>query len=240
MTVLVGPGQDARRWLDLAAGAAAAAHDHLPAVLRRRWDGHLVVEVPGSGDDLARVLGASPTAYASTAAVTRPEGPTTEAAVRVVVNPATARDPDVELATTLTHETVHVATRSAASRAPLWAVEGLAEYVALEAHPGQRADELTALPTGPAPARLPADAAFGDGGPGVTGAYAQAWLACKAVAEHRSRADLGRFYRALDGGDPVGSAARRALDVDEATLVGWWRADLGARAAAHAAGRHGG
>ena len=235
VTVLVGPGQDARRWLDLAAGAAADAHDHLPTVLRERWDGHLVVEVPGSAADLARVLGGTPTAYASTAAVTRPEGPTTAAAVRVVVNPATARDPDVELATTLTHETVHVATRSVASPAPLWAVEGLAEYVALEAHPSQRTDEVAALPPGAPPSRLPADATFAAGGPGVTAAYAQAWSACKAVAEHRSRDDLGRFYRALDGGEPVGTAARRTLGVDEGTVVRWWR-----EAVTSAGHRHGG
>ena len=68
VTVLVGPGQDPRRWSGLAVRAARDAHDHLPSVLRRGWDGHLVVEVPGSGDDFARVLGAAPTAYATTRA----------------------------------------------------------------------------------------------------------------------------------------------------------------------------
>lgn len=223
VTVLVGPGQDARRWADLAVRAAADAHDHLPSVLRQGWDGHLVVEVPGSGNDFARVLGATPAAYATTAAVTRPEGPTTGAAVRVVVNPATASDSDVELGTTLTHETVHVATRSATSPAPLWAVEGLAEYVALEAHPSQRKVELAVLPAGGTPTRLPPDAAFTAGGQDVTAAYAQAWLACTTIAEHRGRSDLGRFYRALDDGDPVGTAARSALDVDDTTVLEWWR-----------------
>ena len=231
VTVLTGPGQDAARWLGLATRAAAEARDHLPTALRRGWDGRLVVEVPGDGDDFARVLGATSTAYATTAAVTRPEGTTTEAAVRVVVNPAIAQDPDAELATTLTHEAVHVATRSAASPAPLWAVEGLAEYVALEAHPGERADELAALPTGEPPSRLPADGTFTAGGAEVTAAYAQAWLACKAVAEHRGRSDLGRFYAALDDGATVDAAARRTLGVDEGTVVAWWR-DAVVRAAA--------
>ncbi|MGI3782554.1 MAG: hypothetical protein ACRYG2_17465, partial [Janthinobacterium lividum] len=226
VTVLVGPGEDAQRWTGLAVTAARDAHDHLPSVLRRGWDGRLVVEVPGDGDDFARVLGTAPSAYATTAAVTRPEGPTTGAAVRVVVNPATAQDSDVELGTTLTHETVHVATRSATSSAPLWAVEGLAEYVALEAHPSQRQDELAVLPAGDPPNRLPTDAAFTAGGKDVAAAYAQAWLACKAVAEHTGRTDLGRFYLALDGGDPVRTAARSALDVDDATVVGWWRESL--------------
>ncbi|MGI3785889.1 MAG: hypothetical protein ACRYG2_34520, partial [Janthinobacterium lividum] len=132
VTVVVGPGQAARRWAALASRAASDATTYLPAPLRRGWDGHLVVEVPGTEADFAHVLGAAPSAYATTAAVTRPEGPTTRAAVRVVVNPAVAGDTDAELGTTLVHEAVHVATRSAGSAAPLWAVEGLAEHVALE------------------------------------------------------------------------------------------------------------
>lgn len=223
VTVLAGPGQDAARWAGLAARAAADAREHLPSALRRGWDGHLVVQVPGSASDFASVLGAAPDAYATTAAVTRPEGPTTGAAVRVVVNPAVAGDPDAELGTVLTHETVHVATRSARSPAPLWAVEGLAEYVALEAHPDQRADELAALRPVGAGAGLPADARFTAGGQDVTAAYAEAWLACQAVAEHRGRTDLGRFYAALDDGRTVQQASRSALGVDRDTLTGWWR-----------------
>ncbi|MGI3780665.1 MAG: hypothetical protein ACRYG2_07795, partial [Janthinobacterium lividum] len=223
VTVLVGTGQPAARWAGLASRAARDARAHLPAVLRQEWDGHLVVEVPGNEADFARVLGASPTAYATTAAITRTEGPTTAAAVRVVVNPATAQDSDAELGTTLVHETVHVATRSATSGAPLWAVEGLAEYVALEAHPDQRSDELAALRTKQRPTRLPPDSAFTARSKDVTAAYAEAWLACRTVAQHRGRTDLGRFYLALDDGRPVDDAARATLDVDSSTVVGWWR-----------------
>jgi hypothetical protein len=231
VTVLVGDGQPATRWASLATRAAADTRTHLPAPLRRGWDGHLVVEVPGSAADFARVLGAAPTAYATTAAVTRPEGPTTGAAIRVVVNPATARDSDAELGTTLVHESVHVATRSATSHAPLWAVEGLAEHVALEAHPDQRRDELAALhagkeAAGKEPTRLPADATFTAGAHDVTAAYAQAWLACRAVAEHRGQRRLGDFYAALDDGDGVEAAARSRLGVDDSTVVRWWRTAL--------------
>lgn len=230
VTVLVGEGQPAERWAGLASGAAADTRVHLPAPLREGWDGYLVVEVPGSEADFARVLGAAPAAYATTAAVTRPEGPTTGAPVRVVVNPATTQDSDAELGTTLVHEAVHVATRSATSAAPLWAVEGLAEYVALKAHPDQRDDELAALRPGERPNRLPADAVFTSGGKDVTPAYAQAWLACRAVADRRGRDDLGRFYAALDDGRPVEAAARSALGVDDSAVVRWWR-DALARAA---------
>lgn len=231
VTVLVGPGQSAGRWAALASRAAADARAHLPRVLRRGWDGHLVVEVPGSEADFARVLGAAPSASATTAAVTRGEGPTTGAVVRVVVNPATAQDSEAELGTTLVHETVHVATRSATSAAPLWAVEGLAEYVALDAHPDQRPDELALLRGSRRPKRLPDDNAFTAGGKDVTVAYAQAWLACLAVAEHRGRSGLGHFYAALDDGDPLESAARSTLRVDDSTVARWWR-DALRRAAA--------
>lgn len=240
VTVLVGDGQAAGRWASLATRAAADTRTNLPAPLRRGWDGHLVVEVPASEADFARVLGAAPSAYATTAAVTRPEGPTTDAAVRVVVNPATAQDSDAELGTTLVHETVHVATRSATSPAPLWAVEGLAEHVALEAHPDQARDEQAALPAGrearrKEPTRLPADAAFTAGGHDVTAAYAQAWLACRAIADHRGEDRLGDFYAALDDGDGVEAAARASLGVDDSEVVGWWRAAL-RRAAADGRG----
>ena len=233
-TVLVGPGQDAGRWAALARRAAVAAGKHLPHNLREHWDGRLVVEVPGSGADFTRVLGAAPGAYAGTAAVTRPEGPDTRAAIRVVVNPATATDSDDELGTTLSHETVHVATRSARSPAPVWAVEGLAEYVALEAHPGQRTAEIAALRTASLPTRLPPGSAFTAGGKDVTASYAQAWLACKTIAEHTSRSDLGRFYAALGEGRSVEKAARSTLGVDDAVVVDWWR---GAMASAAATGR---
>jgi hypothetical protein len=226
VTVLAGPDQDAARWVGLASRAAADAHRYLPRTLRAGWNGHLVVEVPGNDADLTAVLGAAPSAYATTAAVTRPEGPTNQAALRVVVNPVTAGDPDEELSTTLTHEAVHVATRSVGSAAPLWAVEGLAEYVALEAHAGQRDDELAVLRGAARPTRLPADAAFTAGGKDVTAAYTQAWLACRAVAEHRGSGDLGRFYAALGRGRTVEQAARSALGVHGRTLVGWWRAEL--------------
>jgi hypothetical protein len=223
-TALVGPGQDAARWAALAERAAAAVERHLPRPLGKDWDGRVVVQVPGSAGDFAQVLGASPTAYARTAAVTRPEGPTTAAALRVVVNPAAGTGTDDELGLLLTHETVHVATRSAASPAPLWAVEGLAEHVALAAHPDQRADELAAL-RGQDPAALPPDDAFDADARDVTAAYAQAWLACRAVADRRGQAGLGRLYAALDDGDPLDEAARSALGVDGATVARWARGE---------------
>ena len=80
----------------------------------------------------------------------RPRSPgprvaTTDAAVRSWSTRVAGAGADTEVGTLLAHETVHVATRSAGSPAPLWVVEGLAELVALEAHPDQRGAEVAAL-----------------------------------------------------------------------------------------------
>ena len=75
-----------------------------------------------------------------------------------------------------------------------------------EAHPGQRPDEVAALRRR-RPTRLPRDAAFTAGGKDVTAAYAQAWLVCKAVAEHRGdatwAASTSRWTRAPVGAPPA-------------------------------------
>ena len=230
LTLLLGPGQRATTWADLTAHSVREARHRLPTPLSGRWPDRVVVEVPTDAASFESVLGAARGSYAGTAAVTRPEGPRTDSAVRVVVNPALADQPALERRLTLTHEMVHVATRSASSPAPLWAVEGLAEYVAYRTEPRARAATEQALAAAlrrdGVPSRLPADSDLGSGATDVTVAYAEAWIVCRAVVEHRSSAALGRFYLRLDAGDPVGAAATATLGVDEAGLRGWWRSDL--------------
>ena len=231
LILLLGAGQAPTRWTELVATSVADARTRLPAPLAHRWPGRIVVEVPGSVEDFATVLGADRSTYAGTAAVTRAEGPNTRAALRIVVNPALAQRPVLERRLTLTHETVHVATDSAQSPAPLWAVEGLAEFVAYRAQPGARRStrhELgVALAAEGMPTAWPADRAFDAGAGQAAAAYAQAWIACDVIARDHSNAALGDFYGRLDDGDSVATAARRALHTDEATLLAAWRAELG-------------
>ena len=230
LILLLGAGQAPTQWTELVAASVADARAHLPAPLVRRWPGRVVVEVPGSVEDFATVLGADRSTYAGTAAVTRAEGPNTRAALRIVVNPALAQRPVLERRLTLTHETVHVATDSAQSPAPLWAVEGLAEFVAYRAQPSARRStrhELgTALASDGVPTGWPADRAFGAGAGQVRATYAQAWIACDVIARDHSSAALGDFYTRLDDGDSVATAARRALHTDEGTLLAAWRSEL--------------
>ena len=61
-------------------------------------------------------------------------------AIRIVVNPKAAQLSSSALQAVLEHEMVHVATRSPDSPAPTWAEEGLAEWVSMQAHPGQRSE----------------------------------------------------------------------------------------------------
>ena len=83
---------------------------------------------------------------------------------------------DDELAELIRHEIVHVATRSPDSPAPTWAVEGLAEWVALDRASGRSSPGVVAVLAavrrdGP-PAMLPGEADFAVGATGLNQAYA--------------------------------------------------------------------
>lgn len=226
--VLLGSGQPARAWLRSSRAAVDAVQEALPSGVSDGWSGNLTVEVPASRRDFETVLGADEGSYAAIAAVTLAEGPATSAAVRVVVNPDVNRTlAPVGVAVVLTHETVHVATRSVDSPAPTWAVEGFADYVALQAHP-DAVDEAAAplvrqvRQSGP-PRALPANERFRAREPDLAVTYAAAWSACRYVAQTYSAASLGRLYAALDAGEPLARAAPDQLGVSAARLTADWR-----------------
>lgn len=231
VTVLVGAGQPTRPWLRRSRAAVDAVREALTSDAPRGWSGDLTVEVPASRRDFEAVLGADPGSYAAIAAVTLAEGPTTSAALRVVVNPEVTRTlAPVGVAVVLTHETVHVATRSADSPAPTWAVEGFADQVALQAHP-DAADEVAepllrqVRRSGPPPA-LPADERFAAGEAEIAVTYAAAWSACQYVADTYSPAALQRLYSALDAGEPLERVAPDQLGVSAAELTADWQRQL--------------
>ena len=231
VTVLTGSGQPADRWLRVTRAAAVDVRSDLPAGVAAGWLGAVVVEVPATAADFAAVLGQSADRYAGIAAVAHQAGEGDRPPLRVVVNPRAGDLVTAEqLSEIVRHEIVHVATRSPESPAPLWAVEGLAEWVALRARPGQEsfgtADLLAAVRRDGAPPALPADDAFAADGPELDRAYASAWLACRHVAETYSAARLGRLYAELDAGRPLERAATAALGVGAAEVTAGWRADV--------------
>jgi hypothetical protein len=231
VTVLVGSGQPPKDWLDRAAAAAAEVRRRVSAGAARRWDGALVVEVPASRAAFEAVLGADPGSYAGIAAVALSEGPAAGAALRVVVNPEAIRAlTPLGVAVVLTHETVHVATRSPDSPAPTWIVEGLADQVALAAHPEAAAGVTEPLlervrAEGP-PDGLPGDEAFLAGADDLAVSYAAAWTLCRHIADTWSAEALQQLYTALDSGQGLDEALSATLDTDERRLTAGWRSAL--------------
>jgi hypothetical protein len=229
VTVIAGSGQPLERWANLAAAALDNVRDNLPDGLRLSWSGHIVMEVPATPRDFESVLGEPAGSYGSIAAVTHRAG-TADGATRIVVNPKAAQLSSSALQVVLEHEMVHVATSSPDSPAPVWAEEGLAEWVSTRAHTGQPSeatdDVLTRVRAQGAPRSFPSDQEFQIGERDLRMAYAEAWLVCRYIANRYSEIQLGRFYAELDDGHSLDEASQSALNISEAELIIRWRAYL--------------
>ncbi|MFD8121948.1 hypothetical protein ACFV3T_12760 [Streptomyces albidoflavus] len=197
------------------------------------WPRRVVVLVPGSLAGTAALLGGEPDGYRGVAAVTTGSPEPGTPADRIVVNPEAYRELDARgRQFVLTHETVHVATRSATGPAtPLWLSEGFADLAAHRAAPRPLAAAAPALSDavarGKVPRALPDDAAFafdGDSG-ALDRAYEGGWLACRLTAERWGEERLRAFYRAA--GTRAGDAAfREVLGTTRAEFTAAWRTYL--------------
>ena len=226
VTVLAGSGQSVDGWAMHSEAALANVREKLPDGLGAPWNGRVVLEVPASQRDFRSVLGKTTGGYSSIAAVTHQAG-MTGGAIRIVVNPKAAQLSSSALQAVLEHEMVHVATRSPESTVPMWAEEGLAEWVSMQAQPGLRSegtDEVLArVRSDGAPRSFPADGQFQVGADKLQLAYAEAWLACRFIADEYSEAQLGRFYAELARGRTVDEASQSTLQLSEAALIKGWR-----------------
>ncbi|MFG3122833.1 hypothetical protein ACH4JZ_11265 [Streptomyces sp. NPDC017615] len=222
-------------------GYARLADRAVPAVSRAwgaRWSRRVVVLVPRSLDGMAALLGSPAARYRGIAAVTTAETPGAGQAPadRVVVNPdAYAILGDLGKQVVLTHETAHVATRSATTAAtPLWLSEGYADwtgYLGTTRTPAEVAPELTrAVADGHIPAELPADKDFGfTGDPaGLARSYESGWLACRMIADRWGEDRLRAFYRAVGAhrtrAGAVEGALAKVLDTTPEAFTARWRA----------------
>ncbi|WP_407842367.1 hypothetical protein [Streptomyces albidoflavus] len=197
------------------------------------WPRRVVVLVPGSLAGTAALLGGEPDGYRGVAAVTTGSPEPGTPADRIVANPEAYRELDARgQQFVLTHETVHVATRSATGPAtPLWLSEGFADRAAHRAAPRPLAAAAPALSAavarGEVPRALPDDAAFafdGDSG-ALDRAYEGGWLACRLMAERWGEERLRAFYRAA--GTRAGEAAfREVLGTTRAKFTAAWRTYL--------------
>ncbi|MBL1096981.1 hypothetical protein JK363_09920 [Streptomyces sp. 205] len=228
-----------RRLLREVADAADRAVPALSRVWPGVWAGRVVVEVPADLDRMAALLGASPNGYRGIAAVTTGEvggnAGSPSAADRVIVNPEAYQVlGDFGHQVVITHETAHVATRSATTAAtPLWLSEGFADWVGYRTPgrtPSQVAPELAdSVASGHLPRALPRDDdfRFGSDPDRLSRAYEQGWLACRLIADRWGARKLVEFYRAV-GEAPrrsgaVESALRRVLDVNPEEFTDAWR-----------------
>lgn len=228
VTVMVGAGQSAELWTTRAEAAVSAIRRLMPPGVARRWNGSVVFEIPATRRDFEAVLGATAGSRDQIAAVTQPEGSDGSEANRVVVNPRVLDLVDSgRLSTVLAHESVHVATSAAESPAPTWAEEGLAEWVSLRLGSHQQnwqTDELfTHVRAEGAPTTLPTDDAFSGEGGELGRAYAEAWLACRYIAETYSTTKLGQWYVELERGRSVDQATGDSLGISTTELTNRWR-----------------
>ncbi|WP_415950802.1 hypothetical protein [Streptomyces sp. KLOTTS4A1] len=236
-SLVLGVGRSAeklRRYARLADRAVPAVRE----VWGSRWAGRVVVLVPESLDAMGRLLGAPSSAYRGIAAVTTGESGRTgkTPADRIILNPE-AFDVlgDFGEQVVLTHETTHVATRSATTEAtPLWLSEGFADWLGYRGSgrtAQQAAPELArALAASELPTALPEDEDFAFSGSGseLARAYEGGWLACRMIAERWGERKLLAFYKAVGAHDGREGAVENALgDVLGTgldTFTGEWRA----------------
>ncbi|MFI6446476.1 hypothetical protein [Kitasatospora sp. NPDC050543] len=204
------------------AEVAAVAGTVVPAVTAvwgTGWAGRLLLELPATEDQFARLLDVRAADYTDMAAVTSsaPGAPDQAPADRVMINPdAYRRLSAFGRQVVLTHEATHVATR-ADTRAwtPLWLSEGVADwtgYLDTGRTARQIAPELAAdVAAGRLPTALPADADFTAGAAGISQAYELSWLACDLLARRYGRQKLVALYRAV-GAAGAGAGRGRQLD----------------------------
>lgn len=230
-SLVLGQGTPAvlRGYADLADAAVPVVGAAWPGGWRRR----AIVEVPGSRTGMAALLGASPDAYRSIAAVTTAElrGGGSAPADRVIVNPeAFAGLSAFGRRVVLTHELTHVATRTATTSAtPLWLSEGFADWVGYGGSgrsPRSIAPELARdTATGEVPDSLPSAADFAGTAARLPQAYEEAWLACRLIADVWGKDRLVALYRAA-GRQGERRALRGVLGVDTAGFTARWRTYL--------------
>ncbi|GGK66423.1 hypothetical protein [Nocardia camponoti] len=238
--VVAHPGQ--RADLDSLAQALAPATAAVDAVWGVEWNRAPTIIVAGDVTEftaLTRAAGADVTPDVAAVSLTGSYVPGSKPTdQRIIFNPeARRRVGDDGLATLLRHELTHVATRERTlDGAPLWLVEGYADYVAQHGQSAtfsQVAPSLTTrLRAGQTPADLATDAEFT--GPEAAYAYEAAWSFCAFVGERYGQASLTALYRDLAGGPQSAATTDRAFDaVLKATrpeLLDGWRAWLRGRA----------
>ena len=226
-TLVVTAGADPAPYSTLARRAVPQAARVLGAST-----GPLVVEVPADAAGLDAILGVPEGTYRDVAAVTASVDGLLSASspVHVFVNPAElGRLRRTGAQVVMTHEAVHAVTGAPTSRAPVWLVEGFADYVALRDVdlPLSRtaAQVLALVREDGVPGRLPGESDFDLTAPHLGAAYEAAWLACRALASIVGEDGLVEVYRRTSEGEDVG-VALAAEGTDLSAVTAAWQEQL--------------
>ncbi|MBO0812940.1 MAG: hypothetical protein J2P23_12970 [Microlunatus sp.] len=225
-TVISGNQIDAANW---AAAANTAISKDAPRLPGFGWNRRLVIIVPSNERLMEQTLGDVPGTNTALAAITWPDGSRAATApIRILINPAGVRSP-LATAIVLSHETVHVATRSPLSPAPTWLVEGFADYIAYRNYPQgvqpAAAELLADVKRHGPPNALPGASAFSVGRTDLNRSYAEAWLACRYLAGRFGEPRLLRFYAAVDRSrdGSIAGPAHAVFGISEHRLVRGWQ-----------------
>ncbi|MEO6088563.1 MAG: hypothetical protein ABIQ18_36170 [Umezawaea sp.] len=194
------------------------------------WPRQVAVLVPGGPEEMRALVGPA-FAVGSIAGVAVAEGidPVAHTArgQRVVLNSAgaTALSP-LSLRVLLRHEITHIAVRgNTVDGAPMWLLEGFADYVGFrgsDVAPARAAPALAARMKTSPPVELPSDADFR--GPAMDLAYQEAWSVNRYLASLLGEPGLVELYRALAAEkSDVDGVLRAAIGTDRAGLTEGWR-----------------
>lgn len=228
VVAVAGSARDLARYDRLAKRAVPVVRRVLPGIGRG-----LVVEVPRTAAGLDAALGVDEGTYAEVAAVTTsPDGEVVDGGpLHVLVNPAEMdRLEPVGAQVVMSHEAVHALTEAPTSRAPLWLVEGFADYVALrdvDLPDTTLASQVVAqVRESGVPQALPGPTDLGVGAPYLGAAYEAAWLATRELARAGGQDALVELYRVVGAGEDFEVAVRDVVGIDPTELTRRWRDEL--------------
>lgn len=232
--LLLADARDADSWLGRASAADRAVATRVGRA-GRDSEAVLVVELAASRAIFERALGVPAGSYATIAAAAWPMGPDPGTApIHVLVNPeASGRLSTLGRNVLLTHEAVHVVTRSPGSPVPTWLVEGYADQIAYRVYPaGSKPAEESVrefVREDGAPRDWPDEDDFAPDAGGLGLTYDLAWTAARSIARTYGDDGLDQFYADVDRGDSLAEAAD-ALGTSAAMMREQWRSDLAAAA----------
>ncbi|WP_249124643.1 basic secretory family protein [Saccharopolyspora erythraea] len=229
---------DNRELVERVAGMLDESADRVSRVWGTDWPRRVAVLLPSTSDELRALVGpefavdgiaAVAVADGVDTAARRVEGP------RIVLNPITAAGlSDTALGVVLRHEITHVAARAdTVDGAPMWMLEGFADYVGYRDSgiaPAQVAPELVRQVRGEGPpAGLPSDRDFHLAGRRLDLAYQQAWSVVGYLAGRVGEQRLVLLYRRVAGSsspEAVDLALREVAGMSTGQLLDGWREHL--------------